>query len=124
MKNIMNEAEGIFYELEENYHYLHKNAEVGFQLEKTVAFVKNKLCEIGCKFKEIGKSGIIAEVGEKGRGDTILLRADMDALPIKEESGVDFSCKNGNCQYLYGYKDGYSKNSNFLCTNENKYLNK
>lgn len=94
-KELLNTAKSIENEIIENRRYLHKNAEVGFDLDKTVAFVKNKLLEIGCEFSDCGKNGVVAHIG-KGEGKTILLRADMDGLPVKECADVDFKCETGN----------------------------
>ncbi len=97
MSNIdfLNEAKEIEKEIVENQRYLHQNAEVGFELPKTTEYVKNKLEEIGCNVTRCGKNGLVSIIG-KGSGKTFLLRADMDALPINEESEVDFACENGN----------------------------
>lgn len=76
-----------------NRRYLHANAEVGLDLPKTKAYVMEKLKEYGLEPQECGY-GVTASLGKGGK--TILLRADMDALPMKEESGLDFACTNGN----------------------------
>lgn len=72
---------------------LHQNAEVGYNLPKTTALVAEKLKEMGYCPQEICQSGLVATVGSGGK--TILLRADMDALPITEESGEAFACTTG-----------------------------
>lgn len=75
--------------------YLHKNPEVGMNLSLTKEFVKKKLLEMGYEPEEICESGIVAcTKGKKGR--VILLRADMDALPIKEETKLEYKALNGN----------------------------
>ncbi|MBQ9693063.1 MAG: amidohydrolase [Clostridia bacterium] len=96
MQELLKKIQNDFEEMKENYFYLHRNAETGFDLPKTSAFVIKKLKEYGCAAQICGNNGVIAEVGDKGKGKTILLRADMDALPIKEESGVPYACENGN----------------------------
>lgn len=73
---------------------IHSFAEVGFDLPKTTKYVKNKLIEFGYNPVEIIENGIVATVGSGGK--TILLRADMDALPMEEDSGLDFAARNGN----------------------------
>ena len=97
MNNIdfLKEAKEIEKEILENQRYLHQNAEVGFELSKTTEYVKNKLEEFGLEVMPCGKNGLVSLVG-KGEGKTFLLRADMDALPIKEEADVDFACETGN----------------------------
>ncbi len=69
---------------------LHKRAETGFLLQKTVQYIKNILTEIGCEPIDIGNNGVYTIIGHN-REKCILLRADTDALPIKEESDVPFS---------------------------------
>lgn len=98
---ILNEAKEIEKDIIEYRRYLHKNAEVGFELEKTAEFVKEKLNEFGCEVEPCGKNGLVTVVGDKSNV-TVLLRADMDALPIKEESDVEFSCENG-CMHACGH---------------------
>ena len=73
---------------------LHMIPECGFDVEKTSGIVFNKLIEYGYNPKRCGKAGVIAEVG---KGDKcILLRADMDALNIKEEANLSYKSTNGN----------------------------
>lgn len=94
-KDFLKTAESTEDEIRENRRWLHAHAETEFDLKETTAFVKEKLQEIGCEYTDCGKCGISAIIG-KNEGKTFLLRADMDALPINEESGLDFSCGNGN----------------------------
>ena len=94
-KDFLKTAESIEDEIRENRRWLHAHAETEFDLKETTAFVKEKLQEIGLEYTDCGKCGISAIIG-KNEGKTFLLRADMDALPINEESGLDFSCGNGN----------------------------
>ena len=85
---------GLQAELLKIRRYLHKNAEVGFALEKTCAYIEKKLTEYGYAPRRCGKAGIVATVGKGGK--TFLLRADTDALPIAEQTGLSYACKNGN----------------------------
>ena len=89
------EADQIKDEIISNRRTIHRFAEIGFDLAQTKAFVKETLASYGIEPKDCGKSGVTAVIGE---GDKcILLRADMDALPMKEESGLSFAAENGNC---------------------------
>lgn len=76
-----------------NRRYLHEHAETGLNLPTTVAFIKEKLTAYGLNPTPCGH-GITALLG-KGN-PVILLRADMDALPITEDSGEPFSCQTGS----------------------------
>lgn len=81
-------------EVIKNRREIHQNPEVGFNLPNTTKFVMDKLKEYGYEPYELIENGVVATVG---KGDKcILLRADMDALPIKEESGLEFASKNSN----------------------------
>ena len=75
--------------LSEDRQNLHKTAECGMSLPRTVQYCADRLTKMGFSPKICSKGGIICTVG---RGEKcVLLRADMDALPIKEESGESFS---------------------------------
>ena len=89
-------------ELSSNRRYIHENAEVGMELPKACEYVMTKLKEMGYAPKVIGGSGVTVTVGN-GQGKTILLRADMDALPMKEESGEPFACKTGEAAHTCGH---------------------
>lgn len=81
--------------------YLHENPELGFDLDNTAKYVMEELKKLGYKPKEIIKNGIVCTVG---KGDkTFLLRADMDALPITENSGEKFSSKNIGKMHACGH---------------------
>ena len=90
-KDWMAEAKVLEPQLQQWRRTLHQHPEVGFDLPKTRALVKQALTEMGYTPQDCGKAGIIALAGGKRPGKTILLRGDMDALPIQEESGVDFA---------------------------------
>lgn len=75
--------------------YLHSHPGTGFEIEDTLSFVKSKLVEMGYTPAECGKAGLVACAGGKRNGKVFLLRADMDALPISEQSGLDFAAGNG-----------------------------
>lgn len=83
-----------------NRRYLHENAEVGLDLPKAVAFVTEKLKEYGLEPVACGK-GVTATLGKQGK--VFMLRADMDALPMPEESGEPFACKSGKEAHACGH---------------------
>lgn len=79
-------------EMIENRRYIHRFPEINDDLPRTTKFVIDKLTEMGYGPEEICKSAVVAIAGHGGK--TIMLRADMDALPMKEESGLPFSSEN------------------------------
>lgn len=80
----------------------HQNPEVGMDTVKTAAFVKEKLQEMGYEPEMIAGTGVVATVGKPG-GKVLLLRADMDALPMDEESGLEFVSKNPGAAHCCGH---------------------
>ena len=93
-EQILQEAKTLQAEIRSHRLWLHTHAETGFDLTETKPYVKSALMEMGYTVQECGKAGLVATVGKSG-GKVMLLRADMDALPIAEEADVDFACKNG-----------------------------
>lgn len=96
MSKILKLAKEIQNELVEHRRFLHKNAEVGIDLSITTTYVKEELTKMGYEPKEIVQSGLLAVLKGKKEGKTILLRADMDALPMKEETDLEYKATNGN----------------------------
>lgn len=92
---ILREAEALRDELLSHRMWLHSHAETGFDLMQTLDHVRNTLEQWGCPVTSCGRAGLVCTLGQPG-GRVILLRADMDALPIREESGVPFACQTGN----------------------------
>ena len=80
--------------------YLHTNAEVGLHMPKATAYILEKLREYGIEAQRCGE-GISAVIGNSGK--VILLRADMDALPMGEESGLAFACPTGTEAHCCGH---------------------
>lgn len=83
-----------------NRRHIHKNAETGLDLPKTKAYVMKKLTEYGLEPKDCGY-GVTATLGKGGK--VLLLRADMDALPMPEESREEFACPTGKEAHTCGH---------------------
>lgn len=92
--NILQEAAAYQEQLVQTRRYLHSHPETGFDLKNTTEYVRKELIAMGYEPVMCGKSGIIALAGKKKSGKVFLIRGDMDALPIKEESDVPFSSDN------------------------------
>lgn len=90
---LLESARALTETLRTDRRYLHAHAETGFDLPATFDYVWRTLTEIGLTPRKCGKCGIVADLGEGE--DCTLLRADMDALPIREASGEDFACTEG-----------------------------
>ncbi len=93
-EQILREAKALQEEIKSHRLWLHTHAETGFDLTETKPYVKSALMKMGYTVQECGRAGLVTIVGKPG-GKVLLLRADMDALPIAEEADVDFACQNG-----------------------------
>jgi len=90
---------------------LHAHPELQFEVHRTAAFVAQKLTEFGCDevVTGIGKTGVVGVIkGQKQvSGRVIGLRADMDALPIEEETGAPWASKTKGVMHACGH-DGHT----------------
>lgn len=98
---ILAEAQQMERELISWRRHIHQFPEVGLELPETVAFVQNELEKMKVSYHTYEDcSCVVAQIGTGGR--CFLLRADMDALPLKEESGESFASING-CMHACGH---------------------
>lgn len=102
MNPYLKEAMDMKETLLQDRRYLHQHAEPTNELPETVAYVKARLEEMGYAPQDLSKSGVVATVGKAG-GKTFLLRADMDALPMQEDSGLPFQSLNPGCAHTCGH---------------------
>lgn len=90
--DILEKAKEIFPQMIQDRREIHKNPEIGFELENTTKYVINRLKSMGYEPVEISKSAVVATIGTGDK--TILLRGDMDALPVSENIEHDFKSNN------------------------------
>lgn len=89
---------------------LHSIPEIGYDLTQTVTKVKTTLDDLGIPYEEgIGRTGLVATVvGRKqDSGRAIGLRADMDALPMSEQTGLSYASRNKGQMHACGH-DGHT----------------
>ena len=87
-----------------SYKYLHSIPEPEFQEFKTSDYIKNFLYDIGLKPVACANTGVYADIAGSGETDEIfLIRADIDALPLDEKSGVDFSSAHSGYMHACGH---------------------
>lgn len=78
-------------DLEDLYKDFHRHPELSFQEHRTAGIVADRLRDLGLDpLTGIGGTGVVAVI-ENGAGPTVLLRADMDGLPVAEETGLDYA---------------------------------
>jgi len=86
--------------------HLHENPELAFEEYETAKFVAGRLAQLGVEDIRtgIGGTGVTGLIhGGKGAGKVVLLRADMDALPIEEENDVDYKSTVGGKMHACGH---------------------
>ena len=113
-------------EIAEWRHDIHQHPEILFETHRTSALVRDKLKEFGCDevIEGIGKTGVVGVInGQTNKsGKVIGLRADMDALPINEETGLDYSSKIPGAMHACGH-DGHTSMllgaAKYLCETRN-----
>jgi amidohydrolase len=91
-------------------HHLHQIPELQYDVFETAKFVVDKLKSFGCDVvvSGIGRTGVVAIIqGKNGAGDTIGLRADMDALPIQEATNLPYASKTSGKMHACGH-DGHT----------------
>lgn len=104
--DINQEAYAIKQEVIEFRRALHRCPETAFHETMTMEYIREHLEEWEISYKIFDPSGIIAVVGN-GKKDAIALRADMDALEVEEETGLDFASLNHGCMHACGH-DGHT----------------
>lgn len=95
MKIILEEAKKLKDSIIKDRRYLHQNAELGLDLPITTDYVITKLRKMGYDPQLISDSAVVATAGKK-TGKTFLIRADMDGLPIAEETDLEYKSKTQN----------------------------
>lgn len=89
-------------ELAEIRHYIHQHPELSGQEYQTTAFLKERLEELGIRILESGlKTGLIAEIGS-GQ-PVVALRADIDALPILEQTNLPYQSQHPGVMHACGH---------------------
>ena len=100
-EQVLASAERIREDIVRDRRTLHAAPEVGTDLPNTVACVKKRLLEMGYQPRELA-GGVVAEITGTETGRCLLLRADMDALRVTEQTGLDFASANG-CMHACGH---------------------
>lgn len=102
--NYSNRASELASDIREYRHFLHQHAELSYEEHETTEFIVSKLREYGVEVLTFPDyTGCIATIRGDFPGKTVMLRADIDALPITENSGVDFSSCHPGVMHACGH---------------------
>lgn len=99
--NYLEHAKAMYDTLVDNRRALHQIPEIGMNLPMTRDYVKQQLQDMGITPADCG-GGVTATIGGQRGGSVFLLRADMDALPMTEDSGLEFAA-TGNAAHTCGH---------------------
>ncbi|WP_404288445.1 amidohydrolase [Glutamicibacter arilaitensis] len=86
----------------ETYRDLHRHPELSLEETRTSALVAGKLEEFGYQVQHLGGTGVVG-VLDNGPGRTVVARADMDALPVQEATGLDYASENDGVMHACGH---------------------
>lgn len=103
MNKYLERANELIPELVENRRHFHRHPELRDELFETVKYVRAKLEEMGYEVNEICQCGLVALAGGKKPGKCILIRGDMDALSMPEDTGLPFSSENPGAMHACGH---------------------
>lgn len=103
MNKYLARANEMMDELVANRRHFHRYPELRDELTETVKYIKAKLVEMGYEPQDCGTSGIVALAGGKKPGKCILIRGDMDALPMSEETDLPFKSENPGAMHACGH---------------------
>lgn len=90
VQKILSDLDETQAEREKQYKYFHQHPELSMKEDHTAQTIIDILSKAGIETKRVGKTGVVAEI-KNGEGPVVAMRADIDALPIKENSGKDYA---------------------------------
>lgn len=96
MQTLLQEINALQEQMIDDRRWLHQHPETGYDLVETTAYVRKRLESMGYEVSEIIESGLVCTAGDPTARPCILLRADMDALPLAEQADLPFASTNGN----------------------------
>ncbi|MGC9518350.1 MAG: N(2)-acetyl-L-2,4-diaminobutanoate deacetylase DoeB2 [Desulfuromonadaceae bacterium] len=88
-------------------HQLHANPELTWQEFETAATIRRVLDEHGIAWRECARTGSVATLAPHAQGEHIGLRADIDAIPLQEDTGLGYASKNPELMHACGH-DGHT----------------
>lgn len=108
MPDLFSDAQALFEYTQSMRRDFHAHPELGFHEVRTAGIVAKELTALGLEVHTgIGGTGVVALLEGANPGPVVLVRADMDALPICEETGVPYASQNPGVMHACGH-DGHS----------------
>ena len=85
---------------------IHMNPELAWEERETSKLIERELKNMDISYEKVAKYGIVGEIVGNKEGKCILLRADMDAIPVEERTGIEYQSKNQGVMHACGH-DGH-----------------
>lgn len=107
MKDFRSQVESLYSEMVAQRRDFHRYPEIAFEEMRTAGIVAQQLTELGLEVQTgVGQTGVVAVLEGRQHGPTVLVRCDMDALPIQEENQTEYVSRNTNRMHACGH-DGH-----------------
>ena len=103
MEKMKEEALALAPAMEELFYTLHRCPELGRNEKRTAELIRSRLEELGIPYTSLADTGTMAVIRGAGEGRTIGFRADIDALPIEEDTGLAYSSRNPGVMHACGH---------------------
>lgn len=108
MIDFLQEAQAMFEYTRQLRRDFHRHPELGFQEVRTAGVVAHELAALDLEVSTgVGKTGVVAHLEGNRQGPVLLIRFDMDALPIQEETGAEYASENPGVMHACGH-DGHT----------------
>lgn len=101
--NFIDKVKKIEEKMIESRRYLHQYPELSGEEFETQKYIMKRLDELDIPYRKVGTTSLVAEITGGQSGKTVALRADIDALPIKEKSGASYSSKKEGLMHACGH---------------------
>lgn len=101
--NFIDKVKKIEEKMIESRRYLHQYPELSGEEFETQKYIMKRLDELDIPYRKVGTTSLVAEITGGKSGKTVALRADIDALPIKEKSGASYSSKKEGLMHACGH---------------------
>ena len=103
MKHLLHLTDTVFPDVVRWRRAIHRRPELAFQEHETAAFITGVLRDLGLEVERMAGTGVVAHVEGARPGPTIALRADIDALPITEATGLEFASETDGQMHACGH---------------------
>lgn len=103
MHTLLSEAKNLSSDLQEIFFQLHRHPELSGQEQQTQKRILAELEKLHIEAKPIAGTGVLAIIRGEKPGKTVALRADMDALPVQEETGLPYASENDGVMHACGH---------------------